>query len=268
MGTETNSAIYGFSRSTTGRTGRFEHVIDGPTGTVISFFANTTVTNPGPASSINAMYVNANAPTANAPVRGMIAEGLGGGVAAIGVQATGYYAGANTTVSSSMPSIIGVLARGGRGAGTPTTLGYSSIGLYGHSSDNQVGTNVGVVGIGRGSARTNIGLIGMANGSDAQLNALTSGLATGYSAGVYAYEVTGTGNALVANYAGGAASTTTGGNIAIFQSAGANVARIDNTGKGYFNGGTQSSGADVAEAFSVEGDRAGYEPGEAIVRWS
>ena len=53
--------------------------------------------------------------------------------------------------------------------------------------------------------------------------------------------------------------------IAIFQSGGTNVARIDKDGTGYFNGGTQASGADVAEAFDVEGSPAAYEPGDVLV---
>jgi hypothetical protein len=69
----------------------------------------------------------------------------------------------------------------------------------------------------------------------------------------------GPGNAFVANQGG------TAGNIAVFQSNGTAKARIDKAGKGYFNGGTQSSGADVAEAFAVEGSVKGYEPGDVLV---
>ncbi|HEV7329802.1 MAG TPA: hypothetical protein VGN63_02085 [Flavisolibacter sp.] len=55
------------------------------------------------------------------------------------------------------------------------------------------------------------------------------------------------------------------GNLALFKTNGSNVARIDHAGRGYFNGGTQMSGADVAEAFAVEGDRSAYEPGDVLV---
>lgn len=54
-------------------------------------------------------------------------------------------------------------------------------------------------------------------------------------------------------------------NIAVFQRGFSNVARIDKTGKGIFNGGTQNSGADVAEAFAVEGNRQMYEPGDVLI---
>lgn len=70
---------------------------------------------------------------------------------------------------------------------------------------------------------------------------------------------TGTGSTLLINHQGPS------GNIAVFQSASANVARIDKTGKAFFNNGTQNSGADVAEAFDVEGNTADYEPGDILV---
>lgn len=58
------------------------------------------------------------------------------------------------------------------------------------------------------------------------------------------------------------------GSIALFKSGNpgtVNVARISGTGKGYFNDGTQNSGADVAEAFDVNGDLAAYEAGDVLI---
>jgi hypothetical protein len=68
------------------------------------------------------------------------------------------------------------------------------------------------------------------------------------------------GTALVAELEGPDA-----GNTAIFKANGSSVARIDNTGKGFFNGGTQMGGADIAEFFDVEGDLDKYEPGDVLV---
>jgi hypothetical protein len=42
-------------------------------------------------------------------------------------------------------------------------------------------------------------------------------------------------------------------------------ARIDSTGKGFFDGGTQTGGADFAEAVDIVGDKHGYEPGDVMV---
>lgn len=58
------------------------------------------------------------------------------------------------------------------------------------------------------------------------------------------------------------------GSIAVFKSGNpgtVNVARINSAGRGFFNGGTQNSGADVAEAFDVEGSINSYEPGDVLV---
>ncbi|WP_061085081.1 beta strand repeat-containing protein [Chryseobacterium indologenes] len=70
---------------------------------------------------------------------------------------------------------------------------------------------------------------------------------------------TGTGTTLLANHQGAS------GDLAIFQSASVDVARINKAGRGFFNGGTQNSGADVAEAFSAEGNISEYETGDILV---
>ncbi len=41
--------------------------------------------------------------------------------------------------------------------------------------------------------------------------------------------------------------------------------RVDATGKGFFNGGTQASGADFAEQIASEGPASAYEPGDVLV---
>ena len=43
------------------------------------------------------------------------------------------------------------------------------------------------------------------------------------------------------------------------------VARIDSTGKGFFDGGTQTGGADFAESVRTGGGKASYEPGDVLV---
>jgi hypothetical protein len=43
------------------------------------------------------------------------------------------------------------------------------------------------------------------------------------------------------------------------------VARIDSSGKGFFDGGTQTGGADFAESVSVGGEKDKYEPGDVLV---
>ncbi|UQB68581.1 beta strand repeat-containing protein [Epilithonimonas zeae] len=70
---------------------------------------------------------------------------------------------------------------------------------------------------------------------------------------------TGTGSTLLINHTGAS------GNLATFQSGSTNVARINKAGRGFFNGGTQNSGADIAEAFDVEGHISQYETGDILV---
>lgn len=58
------------------------------------------------------------------------------------------------------------------------------------------------------------------------------------------------------------------GNLAVFKSGDpgtVNVARINSAGRGFFNGGTQTGGADLAESFAVSGARATYEAGDVLV---
>lgn len=119
-------------------------------------------------------------------------------------------------------------------------------------------TNSGSGAAIRGTASGNgIGVHGQATGWG-YAGYFSIGTASNSSSALAAYTA-GTGNGLLVNHDGSS------GNIAVFQSSGSNKARIDRTGKGFFNGGTQSSGADVAEAFEVTGDRAMYEPGDILV---
>lgn len=54
-------------------------------------------------------------------------------------------------------------------------------------------------------------------------------------------------------------------NFTIFQLNSVNKIRFDSTGKGFFAGGTQTGGADVAETFPVIGSRSQYEPGDVLI---
>jgi hypothetical protein len=59
-----------------------------------------------------------------------------------------------------------------------------------------------------------------------------------------------------------------GGSLIIGRTGGSgahvNQFRVDGTGKGFFNGGTQTGGADFAEAVAVRGERSKYEPGDLL----
>lgn len=53
--------------------------------------------------------------------------------------------------------------------------------------------------------------------------------------------------------------------FAAYRYASTNRIRFDINGKGFFDGGTQTGGADIAEAFDTEDDISAYEPGDVLV---
>jgi hypothetical protein len=165
-----------------------------------------------------------------------------------------------------------------------------SAGVYGHNT----GSGFGVVGRSNGTAigsaavygeqlgtgdaagafrinnaaNTSNAIYGETNGTASAINAAQFGTGTGLLAQIVNVANTsnalrvltnGTGNGILVNHTGAS------GNLAVFQSSGENAARIDKTGKGFFNGGTQTGGADLAEMFDVEGSRQNYEPGDVLV---
>jgi hypothetical protein len=84
------------------------------------------------------------------------------------------------------------------------------------------------------------------------------GVSNGTGSGVAA-TMTGNGTGLLVDHNGMM------GNLAVFRSNNASQVRFTKAGRGHFNGGTQNSGADVAEAFEVEGAVIAYEPGDVLV---
>ncbi|OCK51494.1 hypothetical protein BA768_16190 [Chryseobacterium sp. CBo1] len=156
---------------------------------------------------------------------------------------------------------------------------FGTAGVYGISS----GTG-GYAGLFHASNTSGNGpaLLAIADGNGNGITANASNTGDGVEA-----TVDGSGNAIygwVPNFATGRAARFTnfntsntnpvitaeqrsGGSIALFRagSTPANVARIDATGKGFFNGGTQNSGADLAEAFDVVGNFSEYEPGDILI---
>jgi len=116
---------------------------------------------------------------------------------------------------------------------------------YGVRGFTAVGAGIGVLGQGGISGGTGRG------GRFEQINNASA-------ANALEATTNGTGAGFLVNHTGAS------GNLAIFQSASANVARIDKTGRGFFNNGTQASGADVAESFAVDGAVHEYEPGDVL----
>lgn len=116
-------------------------------------------------------------------------------------------------------------------------------------------------GITANASNTGDGVETTADGTGSAIYAWIPNFGTGRAARFVNYNTANTNPPLTAE-------TRSGGSIAVFRSGNpgaVNVARIGNDGRGFFNGGTQSSGADVAEAFDVEGNISSYEPGDILV---
>jgi hypothetical protein len=147
-------------------------------------------------------------------------------------------------------------------------VGFStySHGVFGIANDL---AGAGVIGVnnaggegvvGRGMSNDAAAVVGRNDGMYAGVKAVNaSPLGVGLLAQANVDGAT-NGTALVAELEG-----ANPGDLAVFKANGVNVARIDYTGKAYFNNSTQIGGADLAEYFAVEGDRLNYEPGDVLV---
>jgi hypothetical protein len=142
---------------------------------------------------------------------------------------------------------------------------------------NKTGAYNTAVGYGAGAGTPTTGAHSTFVGANATatVNGLTNAAAIGYNAQVSesnAMVLGGTGSNAVKVGIGASSpadgldiNNTIGTNILVGQKSGVNKFRVDNTGKGYFDGGTVTSGADFAESVAVQGKRSEYEPGDLLV---
>lgn len=176
-------------------------------------------------------------------------SGLGLGIQVNSAGGNGIDATANTMAHAAFvgrnfygEAIVGINNGGG---GIGAVVGRNDSTGYGVRGFTKNG--IGVIGQGGVFNGTGIGGVFEAIGSSNPNYALE---ALGYGIGTPLYVATFNQNAQ---------------NLALFQTPSGNVARIDNTGRGFFNGGTQTGGADVAEYFDVEGLKSNYETGDVLV---
>jgi hypothetical protein len=198
----------------------------------------------------------------------------------VGTGAAGLFVNSNTTASGA----VGVNAEIFSNAGGTAIRGYSQ-GTAGHGGQFEItnannnfpallsvtnGTGPAIQGESSNSTHAVVGKQLNSSGIKNAIFGLHDGSGLGH-AGLFinnnaanSYpalqaEVYGTGAAFQVSHNGAS------GNIALFSNNYVAAARIDKTGKGFFNGGTQPSGADVAELFDVEGTKSEYEPGDVLV---
>jgi len=224
---------------------------------------------------------------------------LGAGVAGTSNGTSGNTAGVLGTDYN--PSGVGVFGQalattssGQRGV-QGTAYGPGGVGVRGDATGNSTNLSYGLEGVGNGPIDIGVAAFALsATGQTVGLAAydystsgtgaiLESTATTGATTGVAAYSFSSAGVAGLFD-AGAASGSTTGilvlnnsatgtagsfnsvagGNILVGQNNGANKFRVDGTGRGYFDGGVQASGADFAESVAVRGDRVRYEPGDLL----
>ncbi|MCD9853726.1 collagen-like protein [Epilithonimonas sp. JDS] len=241
-GIETNvdgdgNAIYAWTPTfSTGRAGRFQHFNEDNTSDVITV---STIGN-GIAGNFKVDRTTGTSAAVKGEVNSIFANFGTAGVYGLS-SGTGGYGGLfySSNASGNGPAVLAITE--GNGNGITANAGGS-------------GNGVEVSVDGTGSA-----IYGWVPNFGTGRAAYFRNFNTANSQAVVSVTNAGTGTGIFVNHTGAS------GNLAVFQSASANVARINKTGRGFFNGGTQNSGADVAEAFDVEGAFSDYEPGDILV---
>jgi hypothetical protein len=171
--------------------------------------------------------------------RGGISVRSGGGSFHLLIDILGYF---TSTNSSSSPILAGVNTGPGYGIEGVSATSYGLYGVQGSPTTLPASVSGGVLG----SSAAGPGVSATSDTSNG-LFVRTSGA----TAAAAVLDTEGT----------GCNGTTSPCNIVVGQNGGANVFRVDGTGTGFFDGGTQTSGADVAEYVSAIGR---WESGDVV----
>jgi hypothetical protein len=180
-----------------------------------------------------ALVVNSNYPTGTALVV------TNSGTAGSGSVATGIFS--ETTSTTGFGNAVAGFTSGTTG----------SAGVIGIATSTTTDAVAGVVGFAvSGSHGTGVSASGQGTGLFASTSSCESGgCPTPGNAGIFV--------------------TGTGGNVLLGQTdsgaGGVNVFRVDSTGKGFFDGGTQTGGADFAESVAVAKEFTQHGPGDLLI---
>jgi len=157
--------------------------------------------------------------------------------------------------------------------------GPLGIGVYGNSTST-TGANVGTMGVSvspegvgvegvsdASNGNNSSGVVGLFNGSSGTGNGVSGTTLAPQGAGVVGLStksigVSGTTNSATAT--AGYFDNTASGNLLIGAVNGAHKFRVDGTGKGFFDGGTQTGGADFAESVALAPGSYRHEPGDLL----
>jgi hypothetical protein len=167
----------------------------------------------------------------------------------MGVSYPGPCAAANNTAVGQAAGVTTNSANANATGANNTFIGYAS----GPGTSTQV-NNATAIGANAVVSASNALVLGSINGVNSATASVSVGIGTATPG--YTLEVDGANGVLLNN--------TAGGNIVVGQNNGTNKFRVDSSGKGYFDGGTQTGGADFAESVAVRGQRSRYEPGDVL----
>jgi hypothetical protein len=134
----------------------------------------------------------------------------------------------------------------------------SANGIYGQTA---TAGGYGIFGNNVATSGSGVGVLGTSNASGPGVNG-TSLATTGFSLGFYGQ--TSSPGAVVALLRAQAGGDVITGQFGVGAKA-VNVFRVDSTGKGFFDGGTQTGGADFAESVAIAGAKSLYEPGDLMI---
>jgi hypothetical protein len=234
FGNNGTAGVYGNSSGTGGYGGYFDHT--NATGFGIALFA----TNAG--LGVCTHLENTNASDAQDVFE---ATTNGTGISA-NISNTNNANTSNTLyVTTNGPGVIADHSQGNAGSFFMNNTNGVGAGVRGEV--NSIFGNIGTAGV-----------YGVSSGTGGYAGYFEHTNSTGFGISLQAVN-DGQGTVLVCDQEGSS------GDLAAFQVGGTNVARISRAGKGFFDGGTQNSGADLAEAFAVEGSPADYEPGDVLL---
>jgi hypothetical protein len=219
-----------------------------PTGSAAGVAGVSTISSDG-----IGVYGEASASDAAGITTGVLGwiSSAGTGSAAVAGESSSI-TGETTGVLGSVFSPAGYGVEGDSSATTGVTVGVA-----GFASSDQ---GRGVLGVAESMSGANFGVRGVAFGDQGTGVSAEATDPTGGTVGLRAQVASPNGTAAMLT------NTSNSGSLVIGRvtADGPNVFRIDTAGKGYFNGGAVTGGADFAETFSVRKDSAHYEPGDVL----
>ena len=199
---------------------------------------------------------------------GNVGIGTATPAAKLDVAGTGQFTGNTTAIAS---TILGATQGGSNTTlfnGTQATIPPVAVGGIATATSGSVGGVGGIafspdgVGVGGVNFSSGDGMYGYSAGIGGTGVEAVAGGTSGGTWGIHAVVQDPTGVA-------GVFDNEANGNLLIGRTgtsgAHVNQFRVDGTGKGFFNGGTQTGGADFAEAVAVRGEPSQYEPGDVLV---